>query len=206
MADQLRKLTTALYSEGVEKGEKRAAEITDQAQKKASQILSSAKRDAERIIKEAENQAKAYRDHVETETRIAAREIIHDFHQAVTDMILARVIDEKVTTEFSNLETLSAWIGKIIENWSCDTKEQPSLAILLSEKDLARFNKWFEKEVSEVLRKKVLIQSSENIESGFQIIPQKASYKIDISAESFQELFRHYLKARTRKLLFGETL
>ena len=207
MADeQIQKLTTTLYAEGIEKGEKKAAEIIREAEAKASEALAAARADAEKIIKEAQEQAKTFKQHVETETRIAAREIIHDFHQTVIDMILFHSIDEKISRDISDHENLSDWVAKIVENWRCDAKEQPSLTILLSEKDLPGFNKWFEKEVAEVLRKKVVVQSSDAIKGGFQIVPKDGSYKIDMTLESFQELFRHYLKARTRKLLFGEAL
>ncbi|MDH4261797.1 MAG: hypothetical protein OEV78_01995 [Spirochaetia bacterium] len=202
--EQIQKLTTALYEEGVEKGEKRAAEIIRDAEDRAAQIIANARNDARLIIKEAEDQSKIFKQHVETETRIAAKEIIHDFHQTVTDMILAHAIDEKTAADLSDSKTLSHWVGKIIENWRCDSHEQPSLTVLFSEKDLQGFNKWFEKEVSDVLRKKVIVESSEAIKGGFQIIPKDGSYKIDMNVESFQELFRHYLKTRTRKLLFGD--
>ena len=206
MADeQIQKLTTTLYKEGIEKGEQKAAEIIADAEAKASQLLKNAQLDAQKIIKDAEEQSRTFRQHVETETRIAAREIVHDFHHAVINMILFSTIDEKIKAEVSDLKTLSHWAGKIVENWSCEAKDQPSLSILLSEKDLQEFNKWFEKEVAATLRKKVTVQSSETIEGGFQIIPKDGSYKIDINIDSFQELFKHYLKSRTRKLLFGKT-
>jgi V/A-type H+-transporting ATPase subunit E len=204
--EQIQKLTAALYEEGVEKGEKKAADIIREAQDQATKLLADARADAEKILKEAEEQAKTFKLHVETETRIAAREIIHDFHQTVVDMILAHVIDEKMSADLSDAKTLSHWVGKIIENWRCDAKEQPSLTILLSEKDLQEFNKWFEKEISKALQNKVVVQSSEAVKGGFQIVPKDGSYKIDMNVESFQGLFRHYLKARTRKLLFGDAI
>ena len=207
MADeQIQKLTAALYSQGVEKGEQKAAEIIADAEARAARLIADARANADKIIREAREQADTYRQHVETETRIAAKEIIHDFHQTVIDMIIAHAIDEKVVSDLAVAENLSHWIAKIVENWRCDAKEQPSLNILLSEKDLQGFNRWFEKEVSEVLRNKVTVQSSDAVKGGFQIVPKDGSYKIDMGVESFQELFRHYLKARTRKLLFGEVV
>lgn len=204
--EQIQKITTALYSEGVEKGEKKAAQIIEEAQQKAAQILNDARAEAQKIIHEAQEQGNTFKQHVETETRIAAQEIIHNFHHAVVEMILVRIIDEKLDEDFKDMEKLSQWVAKIIENWRCDAKEQPSLSILIPEKELADFNKWFEKKVAGALRTRVTIESSKSIATGFQIIPKDGSYKIDMSSEAFSELFRHYLKARTRKLLFGESV
>jgi V/A-type H+-transporting ATPase subunit E len=203
-SEQIQKLTSVLYQEGIEKGEKKAEEIIEGARQKADEIIEKAKKEAEAILKDTEEKSRAFKTHVETETRIAAKEIIHDFHHRVMDMILTKVIDEKAEQAFSNTGNIETWILKIIENWKVDSKDQPAIDIFLSENDRKDFDKWFEQESYKALKNSVNIDFTDAINGGFRIIPQKGSFQIDITPESFEELFRHYLKSRTRKLLFGE--
>lgn len=202
--DQIQKLTDALYEQGVEKGEKKAAQIIEQSQKEASAIIEKAKKEAQGIIDEAHAEAQNVKSRSETETRIAAREIIHEFHHKVVEMILLKVIDEPLKDGFSETGQMTQWVSKIMENWQSDQDAQPGLDILLPEKEMDLFNQWYEKEASKVLKDKARIRFSDSIDGGFEIIPQDGTYKIDLTVEAFQELFRDYLKTRTRKLLFGQ--
>ncbi|MDH4199464.1 MAG: V-type ATP synthase subunit E family protein [Spirochaetia bacterium] len=202
--EQANKLTTALYQEGVARGEKRAAEIIEEAQAKAALLMETARKDVEKIMQAAEEKAQTQKSHVETEIRIAAREIIHDFHQKVVDMILFEAVDQKLSSALSDSNQLIKWVSTIIENWRCDLNEQPDLEILLSRQDIAIFKKWFEDESRKILSKKIKINFSDSLDAGFIIVPTGGTYKIDMSLNAFQELFRRYLKTKTRKLIFGE--
>ena len=92
----------------------------------------------------------------------------------------------------------------LMENWDAKGNQVP-IEILLPEALRADFEGWFEKKISETLQNKPRFDFALNIEGGFQIIPENSSYKIDFSEEGFIELFRQYLKPRTRKILFEES-
>lgn len=201
--DKIKLLTDSLYQEGVEKGRAEAQKIIEAARNQAADIVSEARGKAEALVEEARQKSKQVKTQIETEIRIASREIIHDFQHRIADLIEKEVIDKKMKQDLASPDMVGKMILALLENWNASENQAP-VEVLLPEARRAEFEKWFEGEVFETLNAKPRFTFTSQIRGGFQVVPQGASYKIDFSEEGFVELFRRYLKPRTRKILFNE--
>ena len=59
------------------------------------------------------------------------------------------------------------------------------------------------RELSKAIGKGITAQFSKKISGGFTIGPKDGSYFISLTDETFKSLIGEYLKADTKKLLFG---
>jgi V/A-type H+/Na+-transporting ATPase subunit E len=48
------------------------------------------------------------------------------------------------------------------------------------------------------------VNYTENLKSGFSIGPADGSYKINFTEDDFASFFKHYLRPRAIKILYGE--
>ncbi len=199
--DKIKLLTDSLYREGVEKGQAEAKQVIEKATQKAEAIVEEARQKAESMLEEAREKSRQVKSQIETEIRIVSREIIHDFHHRIADLIEKEVIDKQINRDLNDPEMVSRLVLALLQNWDSQGNQVP-VEVLLPESQRKDFEKWFEDKVFETLNRKPRFGFSERMRGGFQIKPEGASYKVDFSEEGFIELFRQYLKPRTRKILF----
>lgn len=201
--DSVHKIAEKLYQEGVEKGQKESEQIIQSAEQKARQIISDAEKKAEEIIRHAEDKGAHVKEHIETEITIAFREIMHDFHHKITNIIIYEGVEKKIKSTLSDHEIMKELLKTLFEKWEIQNPEVEGLEVLLPQDMQEKLKSWVEEEMSELLNKGVRIKFSPVIKGGFQITPEGASYKIDLSEDGFRELFKQYLKPHTRDLLFN---
>ena len=205
MAEELiQKLTEILYQDGLEKGESEAKKVISEAEKERDRIIDEARQRAKVIIDEAENKSRLLKEQIETEIRVVSREMIHDLHARVTDLISYELVENKIESKFNEIDFVGILLIDIIKKWDPQFGGEASLEIILPENLKEEFNQWIEKHVLDILAKKPKLTFSHHLKGGFQIKPEGASYKIDFSREGFIELFNYYLKPATRKILFKD--
>lgn len=204
MDNKLQELTDRLYEEGVEKGEGRAGEIVAEASDRADTIVAGARRDAEEILAAAQKSANELKKRIEGEIRLAGRQAIRTFKKEIEDVIVAEALDENLSVAMNDLGNIEDYVRIVIQNWHPERTESPTLELLLPEKRKEELEEWFRSEVGRVMAEGIDIRFHKNIKGGFQIASLEGGYRINLTDDDFLEFFKHYLKPRTRKLLFGE--
>lgn len=204
MEQKIQELTDKIYREGIEKAEKKAEELVKNAEKKASKIISDANQQAEKILQEARNQAAELKRNTEAEIKLSGQQALSAIKQQILDMVTAKVIEDSTTKTLSDPSVVKDFVSTIVKNWKADANEAPSLEVLLPSQKKDELKKVFEKGGSDLLKKGLKLNFSNNIKSGFRIGPVEESFRISLTDEDFQELFKEYLRPKTREYLFGE--
>ena len=204
MDNKLQELTDRLYQEGVEKGEEKGGEIVAEADERADAIVAGARKDAEEIIASAKKSASAVKERIEAEIRLSGRQAIRTFKKEIEDVIVAEALDENLSAAMNDLGNIEDFVRIVIQNWHPERTESPTLELLLPEKRREELEEWFRSEAGRAMAEGIDIKFHKNIKGGFQIASIEGGYRINLTDEDFLEFFKHYLKPRTRELLFGE--
>jgi len=205
-ADTIREITRTLVKDGVDEGKKQAQQIIEQAKIEAARITQKAQAEADQLLEATRQKLTSLKEHTETEIRIAARELFHDYHHELTNMLRQELVEGEIKSVMLDNKKVTSLIFSLLEtmttNFAASEGSIPSIEILVPEPQRKEFMEWYESAVKKRFGEGVNISFSGKIKNGFQIIPDNGSYKIDLTTDAFIELFAHYLKPRTRKLIF----
>jgi V/A-type H+/Na+-transporting ATPase subunit E len=203
MEQKLQELTEKIYREGVEKGAEQARSIIADAQSKAAAIIADAQAQANTIMIDAEKKAQELRQNTMAEIRLRSTQALASIKQQILNIITAKVIDTTVTSLLSDPVVIKEFVALAIKNWNIGSGAVP-LEVLLPEQKQQELTTAFERAASALLTNGISCSFSKNLKAGFRIGPQNGSYKISCTDEDFAELFKEYLRPRTRAWLFGE--
>ena len=204
MEEKIAVLTEKLYKEGVEKGEEEKKLILNAAREEGAKIRSAANKEAEKILAEAKKQAEELRKNIESEIKLSTTQAISSLKQKISNLLLAKTIDENITSVFSDPGFLTRLIEAIVKNWKFGHGQEHNIRIVLSDTLKSKLEKSLEKSFSDIMKKGVTISFSKNVKGGFNISASGSSYKISLTDNDFIDFFKEYLKPRTRSYLFKE--
>jgi len=201
MNDQLQDLLKRVYEEGVAKANAEAEKIISQAKEQAENTVSQAKAEAERILKDAEKRAADLKKNTESDLNMAYNHTLTALKQKITDLVLSEALNTKLNEAFNDtefvkkiiLETLTAWR----ENASSGT-------IIISEKMKPHLDEFYIKSLKDIFDGKLKVDFSPVMKQGFIITPEDGTYKIKFEGDDFANLFKSYLRPRTKEILFGK--
>ncbi len=203
MQNKLQELTEKIYQEGITKGKTEAEEIISGARKEAEIIVSEAKKEAENILRQAKKKSGEIKANGEAELKLSSRQALNALKQQITDLIGSSITRSSVSEALEDAHFIQKIIEISVKNWM-NNAENPSLTILVPEKEEKKLNDYFNRSARELLDKGLKITAGSGLESGFQISPKDGSYKISFSEEDFINFFKQYLRPRLVELLFGE--
>jgi len=204
MQQKIQELTEKVYQEGVQKGEKKAAEIVSDAQARAEKIVADAKAEAASVAAAAQKQAQDLRANIESEIRLSAQQAINAVKQQIIDVVLAKSTDAKVAGALTDAAFIKELIKTAVGAWKGGNADSASLAVLLPAEKQAELEKAFKAGVHDILGAKVDIRYGRQIKAGFQIMPAAGGYKISLTDEDFQQFFKEFLRPRAKEFLFGK--
>lgn len=203
MNQNLQALTDKIYREGIEKAEAEKKQLLDQAREEAQQIIANAEKKAASLIEEAERECADFRKKNEAEMRLASRQAVSSLKQQITDLLIWKVTSEPLKKAFDDLEFVQHIIQKLIDRWLDNFGQEERLTVLLPEKDFDALQKYFQLNAQGVLQKGVEIKASPDMRDGFQIRPEDGRFKVNFTAEDFENYFKTFARPRAMRLLFG---
>ncbi len=199
MNDQLQDLLKRVYEEGVAKANAEAEKIVANAKAEASEIVKKAKTEAEAITKEAEKKAADLKKNTDSDLMMATNHSISAVKQRITDLILDKSLSAKINTAFSDTEFIKKIIFDALSAWKANAAGG---SITISEKMRPALDEYYLNSLKELFNNKLQIDFSPTMKQGFVISPQDGTYKLSFSDEDFANLFKSYLRPRTKELLF----
>jgi V/A-type H+/Na+-transporting ATPase subunit E len=203
MADKLQELTERIYQEGVSKAKQEADRILAETNAKAAETLKKAEDDAKRIRQEAQAAAEETRKNVNSELQLAANQAISALKQQISDLIIAKVIEPVADKIWEDSGFLKKMVETAIQNWK-QGNEMGEVAVTFPKSLEKEMDEYFQKSSTAIIGKGLKFNYSENLQSGFSIGPADGSYKISFTDEDFSNFFKHYLRPRALKILYGE--
>jgi V/A-type H+-transporting ATPase subunit E len=196
MNDQLQDLLTKVYDEGVAKANAEADRILEKAKADAQKIVEEAKAKAEATTQEAEKKAAELKKNTEGDLKMAGNHTMSALKQKITELVLSATVDKAGKASFEDAEFVKSLIKDTLAGW----KQDASLS--LAENLKANLDEAFMASLKTVFSAKLDIDFNPQIKAGFTISPADGSYKLSFTDQDFSELFKHYLRPRTAKILF----
>ncbi len=200
MSDQLQDLLKRVYDEGISKANAEAEVIIANATKKAEEIVNLANIEAETKLKQAEKDAADIKKNTSSDLQMAASHSLSAVKQKVTELILSQALNANLNSAFSDVEFLKRLIMEALEAWKSDSAGG---TIVISEAMKPQLDDFFLQSVKNLFDGKLVVDFSPTMKQGFQISPEDATYKLSFTDEDFANLFKTYLRPRTKELLFG---
>ncbi len=200
MNDQLQDLLKRVYEEGVAKANAEAEKIVNEAKAKAEELITKATADAEGKIAAAEKQATDTKKNTESDLTMAASHSLNAVKQKITELILSKSLNTKLSTAFSDAEFIKKLIYEALNTWKSN---RASGTITISETMKPLLDEFYLKSLKELFDNKLQIDFSPSMKNGFSLAPEDGTYKLSFSDEDFANLFKTYLRPRTKELLFG---
>ena len=204
MNNRLQELTDKIYQEGITKGQEEADLIITKANSEAAKILADAKLEADQILIVANKKANDIKENTSSEIKLAARQAIEALKLEVVNLINGSITSEDIKAGISDIKFIQKAIEMMVKNWAANSAAEFDMKILVPDRDEKVLNDYFNSVAKGLLDKGFLIESVNGIKTGFQVMPNKGSYKISFTDQDFIAFFQEYLRPKVIELLFDK--
>lgn len=195
MDNKIQELAEKIYKDGVEKANSQAEQIVAKAESQGRDALEKAKSEAERIVTEAREEAERLKTQSETEVRNMVSSAEDALQLKITSLINSAAVNKAIDAAFAKPEAL---YGVVLQ-----MAKQLSGGVEISTSDAKGLEEYFRAQAQEVLNQGVKITEVAGKSANFDISPEGADYKINVSKEAFAEYFKEFMRPRMREILFG---
>ena len=168
MAMELEHLISKINQEGVEKGEKEAAEILARAKERAAAIVAEAEAAAKAHLAKAERDSEVYVERSARSLEQAARDLLIGVGQSIETMI--QDIATSATDEALDPRTLKRMMVKMAQAYAEKNGTESSIELLIGEKDQAEILKFFARQYRRRLVSGLNINVDHDVRKGFRVV------------------------------------
>lgn len=195
MTEEIKDLIAKIKVEGIKAAQEKSSQIELQAQSLAAKIIKEARGEAAKIIKEAQNEAEQSRSSTEALLKQSGRDMLLSLRKEITSM-LDLVIKKNIHASLTQEEML-----KIIHSLIKSNTQKEDMVITVKEEDLHKIQKSLLAELSEEMKKRVILKPSDEISSGFTISYDAGKSLFDFSSEALAGYISTYLKPELSSIL-----
>jgi len=204
MTSKINELTEKIYKEGVDKAKAEAEEILAEARTEADKLLKSAKDEKEEILKKAKKEADDIRVNLDSELKLSAKKFISELKQQITQLITFNQVKKPVKEALTDSAFIQGIISDLLKSWNPQDPGHSKVNITLAESYKKELEKFATKTIKEQFDGDLEIVFDNSIKSGFKVKPGDGSYIISFTDESFENLFKLYLKETNKRLIFDK--
>lgn len=199
--NKLQELTQKLYNDGLEKGRSEAERLVADAKQQAAKILADAKAEADAVAKAAELRAEDIAKNAMTEIELAGRQAVSKIKTELVEAIVAKTTGEAVKAAVVDAAFIKDMLLAVAKNWN-STSADVSLKALLAEDKRAELDAAMKSATEELLKAGVEVGYTKDVKSGFKVGEKGGSYYISFTDESFDALFKEYLREKVSNMLY----
>lgn len=194
--DKIQELTSKLYSEGVEKGKEEAEKIVAQAREQEQQILETARAKAEELVSSAEKESAELKKNTEAELKLYASQSSEALKTEITNIVTDKLSSAQIKEAVNDKGFMQRLIVELVQNWS----KNETLTVGVENPE--ELKSYIAAHAKELLDKGLKIESVNNINTGFTLMPEDGSYKVKFGEEEFINYFKEFLRPQIQQLLF----
>ena len=183
-----------LQAEGVEAGEARARQITEDAEKKSKQIISDAEKKAGKIIENAEKKASDIKNRAQTEMELASRDTLARLRDTLT-AAMNNIVASKTGKALKDENFLKTVITEVVRQYvTADKKKITPVEINLNDDMRRQLETWILHELAEAVgrdKKSVPVNLESSLASaGFEYTVSGGTVEITVDslAETISEM------------------
>lgn len=199
--NKLQELTQKLYNDGLEKGRSEAERLVADAKQQAAKILADAKAEADAVAKAAELRAEDIAKNAITEIELAGRQAVSKIKTELVEAIVAKTTGEAVKAAVVDAAFIKDMLLAVAKNWNSASADV-SLKALLAEDKRAELDAAMKSATEELLKAGVEVGYTKDVKSGFKVGEKGGSYYISFTDESFDALFKEYLREKVSNMLY----
>ncbi len=199
--NKLQELTQKLYNDGLEKGRSEAERLVADAKQQAVKILADAKAEADAVAKAAELRAEDIAKNAMTEIELAGRQAVSKIKTELVEAIVAKTTGEAVKAAVVDAAFIKDMLLAVAKNWNSASADV-SLKALLAEDKRAELDAAMKSATEELLKAGVEVGYTKDVKSGFKVGERGGSYYISFTDESFDALFKEYLREKVSNMLY----
>lgn len=195
MSEEIKDLIAKIKNEGIKAAQDKSSQMELEAKALAGKIIKDAKLSAEKIIRDTQQETECYRSSTEELLKQSGRDMILSLKKEITSM-LDVIIKKNISVALTPEEML-----KIINSLIKANTQKEEIIILLKEEDLKKVQKGLLAELSEEMKKRVILKPSDEISSGFSISYDAGKSLFDFTGEALAEYISTYLKPELKNIL-----
>ncbi len=197
MAEEIKELIEKIRSEGVRAGEDKAKAIELDALKRARQIIADADVEAGRILSEARESISRSEESSRSSLKQAARDCIIGLKKE----ILAAL--NKITLSHVHKTLTIDETGKLIAHLlkECKAKDKGDVIVSFKKEDADKLAGLFMSELSNELKKNLVLKPSEDIRGGFTISYDHDKSHYDFTDKALAEYIGSYIRPKLSEIL-----
>ncbi|MDO5017436.1 MAG: hypothetical protein Q4E10_03610 [Porphyromonas sp.] len=200
MDNKIQELAEKIYNDGVKKANTEAEELIAKAEAGSKEILNKARAEADRIVANATQEADRLRSQSETDVKNMVNAAQDALLLKVTNLVNGAAVQAAVDEAFAKPEALYNVVVEMAK--ALFANENKGMEIATS--DAKPLEEYFRAKAKEVLDHGVKIREVAGKSADFDISPEGADYKINVSKEAFARYFTEFMRPRMREILFAK--
>lgn len=199
--NKLQELTQKLYNEGLERGRAEAERLVAEAKESAAKIIAEAKAEAEAIAKAAEDRAEDIAKNAMADIALAGRQAMTKVKAELAEAVIMKTTDAAVKAATADSAFVKDMLLAMANNWTSSTVDV-SLKALLPEEKRAELDAVMQASAAELAKAGIEVGYTKDIKTGFKLGEKNGGYYIAFTDESFDALFKEYLREKVSNILF----
>jgi len=197
MAEEIKELIEKIREEGVRAGEDKARVIEEEAQKRARRVINDAETESKKMLSEARESISRSKESSQASLKQAARDCIIGLKKKMLSVLsgvtLSRVHKTLTTEETSKL------IARLLKE--CKPKDKGEIIITLKKEDTDKLEDALMSELSDELKKNLVLKPSEDIRGGFTISYDRGKSCYDFTDKALAEYIGAYIRPKLSEIL-----
>lgn len=199
--NKLQELTQKLYNEGLERGRAEAERLVAEAKESAAKIIAEAKAEAEAIAKAAEDRAEDIAKNAMADIALAGRQAMTKVKAELAEAVIMKTTGAAVKAATADSVFVKDMLLAMANNWTSSTVDV-SLKALLPEEKRAELDAVMQASAAELAKAGIEVGYTKDIKTGFKLGEKNGGYYIAFTDESFDALFKEYLREKVSNILF----
>jgi V/A-type H+-transporting ATPase subunit E len=199
--NKLQELTQKLYNEGLERGRAEAERLVAEAKESAAKIIAEAKAEAETIAKAAEDRAEDIAKNAMADIALAGRQAMTKVKAELAEAVIMKTTGAAVKAATADSAFVKDMLLAMANNWTSSTVDV-SLKALLPEEKRAELDAVMQASAAELAKAGIEVGYTKDIKTGFKLGEKNGGYYIAFTDESFDALFKEYLREKVSNILF----
>lgn len=199
--NKLQELTQKLYNDGLEKGRSEAERLVAETKQEAAKIVADARAEADALTKAAEARVEDISKNAMTEISLAGRQAVSKIKTELTEAIIAKTTGEAVKNATMDAAFVKDMLLAVAANWNSSTVDV-SLRALLPEDKKAELDAVMQKSAADLMKAGIEVGYSKEVKAGFKVGEKNGGYYISFTDESFDALFKEYLREKVANMLY----
>ena len=199
--NKLQELTQKLYNEGLERGRAEAERLVAEAKESAAKIIAEAKAEAEAIAKAAEDRAEDIAKNAMADIALAGRQAMTKVKAELAEAVIMKTTGAAVKAATADSAFVKDMLLAMANNWTSSTVDV-SLKALLPEEKRAELDAVTQASAAELAKAGIEVGYTKDIKTGFKLGEKNGGYYIAFTDESFDALFKEYLREKVSNILF----